>query len=146
MFINGRSWCDSDGTQHGRGKFLMLFEDPNSNELRMPLRACVRTVSLVQLGHFMMGQVRLAGKKIILSGAYGSDGLPITLLHKDVPEEAANHIWESLSDVPSDLQTSFWEGGGHNSTGSEADAMKKWALDNLKQLSKPIKIFKQKGE
>lgn len=143
MFITGEGWYAPDGTQKAKGKFLMVIEDPNPGKKRAELRACVRTVTLEQLGHWMMGQADLAGQRITLSGSYGSDGLPITLRHKEFNEDMAKHVWENLVRIPEDLQTAFWEGGGHNCAGAEAPRMKEWALANLKELHKPISKLKE---
>jgi len=89
----------------------------------------------------MMGTVRLAGRVISLSGSYGDDGLPISMPYKDLSEKVVQHIWDSLCRIPKSLQDEFWSGGGHNSAGKEAHSMKKWALENLKELSKPIKVI-----
>jgi hypothetical protein len=41
--------------------------------------AVVRRVALSQCGHFMMGTANLCGRWVSVSGAYGSDGLPMSL-------------------------------------------------------------------
>jgi len=133
----------ADGQQKASGKFLMLFQDPLHEGLRPPLRACVRSVHLRQLGHFMMGVVNLAGQEISLSGSYGSDGLPIYLNHKvsheAITADGIKNLWEQLTPLPQELQDAFWEGGGHNCAGKEAGAMLEWALTNFKELTKPIR-------
>jgi len=91
------------------------------------LRACVRSVSLHQLGHFMMGQAKIGPHAVTVSGCYGNDGLP------DDPDPYPG-LWERLIPVPEELTDAFWQGGGHNSCGSEGPAMHEWAVDNEKKL------------
>lgn len=90
------------------------------------LYACVRHVSLRQFGHFMMGTARIAGQSVTVSGAYGSDGLPMDY------EKLTPAGREMLVEVPKELAEEFWNGGGHNSAGAEAPAMRKWALETFK--------------
>jgi hypothetical protein len=71
----------------------------------------------------MMGSVRIKGKSLTVSGAYGSDGLP-----KSVPRE----IWELGVELPQDLYDKWNTGGGWNSAGSEAQAVRDWALATFK--------------
>jgi len=139
MFIkDAKSGYTRDGQQKASGQFLIVFDEPGYKGLRPPLRACVRKVHLKQLGHFMMGQVRLAGFNIVLSGTYGGDGLPVSLDLEDLPRKVVEHIWHKATPLPKKLQAEFWEGGGHNDAGKEATAMRDWALENLKDLKRPI--------
>jgi hypothetical protein len=85
------------------------------------MRGIVRYVTLRQLGHFMMGKVILAGHVISLSGAYGNDGLVC---------DVAPEVFALGKDLPTELQEAWNTGGGHNSVGSEAPAMKAWAIEN----------------
>lgn len=84
-----------------------------------PMRGIVRYVRLKQFGHFMMGRARVNGTTLIMSGAYGSDGLPCS-----VPDE----IYSLGVELPTELYQAWNNGGGWNSTGSEAPAMREWAL------------------
>lgn len=84
---------------------------------RLPLRGLVRKVALHQTGHFMMGSARVHGKRICISGCYGSDGLP-----REVDQET----YDRATPMPAELEAAFWQGGGHNSCGSEADALLAW--------------------
>ena len=90
------------------------------------IRAAVRYAHLAQCGHWMMGSVRVGPHRIALSGTYGSDGLPT-----DCPSV---ELWERLYQVPPFLQRVFWQGGGHNSAGSEAPALHQWAGEHLHEL------------
>jgi hypothetical protein len=73
----------------------------------------------------MMGQARIAGQSVIVSGAYGGDGLP-----KDY-EKLTLAARGKLVRLPEELEAKFWAGGGHNSAGSEAKAMKAWAIETF---------------
>lgn len=92
------------------------------------LYACVRHVSLRQLGHFMMGTARIAGQSVTLSGSYGSDGLPMD--YESLSLAARGKVVR----LPAELQEKFWQGGGHNSAGNEASAMREWANATFKSV------------
>ena len=93
------------------------------------LRAAVRSVRMSQCGHFMMGSAQLGKHRITLSGSYGADGLTID-------PDSYPGLWETLLPVPDELAEKFWQGGGHNSAGSEGPAMRAWATANEKALRK----------
>jgi hypothetical protein len=119
MFIKtDYSHCDRTGQQLAGGLFLWVMTNHEHRELRPGLRALVRHVRMSQCGHFMMGTVRVAGESFIVSGTYGSDGLP-----DNVPED----IWLLGHPLPPELEEAFWNG-------SEGPAMRKWALQNLEKL------------
>jgi hypothetical protein len=111
-----------DGTEQvaRRARFLILVQPESNGPLK--LRAFVRKVALRQCGHFMMGRARIFGRTYVISGAYGSDGLPLT-----VPDEVYNHAVP----VPAELQEAWNQGGGWNSAGSEAPAIRAWALETF---------------
>jgi hypothetical protein len=75
----------------------------------------------------MMGQAKIGPHAVTVSGCYGNDGLP------DDPDPYPG-LWERLIPVPEELTDAFWQGGGHNSCGSEGPAMHEWAVDNEKKL------------
>lgn len=93
------------------------------------LLACVRTVHLRQLGHFMMGTATVGEHELTVSGPYGCDGLPM-----DLPENDDDDIRSHLTLVPTGLAIAFWNGGGHNCAGAEGPAMRAWARANLSTL------------
>jgi hypothetical protein len=139
VFIaSGNRSCDRYGQQRARGRFLMLVTpawDSSVDHLadhakKYPIRAIVRSVALHQLGHFMMGRVRIGCHDICLSGSYGGDGLP-----RDVPMEVYDHAVP----VPPELIEKWNKGGGWNSAGAEAFDMRDWALANIVALTKPLK-------
>ena len=141
MFIakNKRGYT-KDGEQWAHGYFLILMtpwqplRDPVTNEY-VPLvrasvdrvRGLVRYVKMHQLGHFMMARTTIKGHKISLSGTYGSDGLLC-----DVPPP----VWEMGTPIPPELYQAWATGGGHNSAGSEAEAMHRWGLSLYNGASK----------
>jgi hypothetical protein len=92
-----------------------------------PIRAIVRHTSFSQCGQFMMGFARVHGHSITLSGSYGADGLICS-----VPDAA----YPLGLELPANLREAWNKGGGWNSAGSEAPAMRKWALANLAALRK----------
>lgn len=85
------------------------------------LYAVVRYCSLRQMGHWMMGTIRIAGQPITISGSYGGDGLPRD--YEDLSLKARSKVIE----VPKDIEDAFWAGGGHNCAGSEATVIRQWA-------------------
>jgi hypothetical protein len=132
MFLKGRSGYTRDGTQWGKGAFLMIFSQDRWKHPEADgreLRACVRTVRLEQCGQFMMGCVMVGPHKITLSGCYGDDGLPGN------PDPYPG-LWEKLMPLPPELVDEFWKGGGHNTSGSEGPAVQAWAIANEKLLRK----------
>lgn len=145
MFLHtnpSQTGYDRDGQQKAGGPFLIVFsgeerftpEGADSTVRPLPtLRACVRSVRMSQCGHFMMGSAQLGQYRITLSGSYGSDGL--TCDHDKYPG-----LWETLIPVPADLAAQFWNGGGHNSAGREAPAMREWARANLQALRKAGRV------
>lgn len=140
MFIkSSRSGYNRHGEQFARGSFLLVFshnkfkwaEETGQHwndfpkDLERKLYACVRHVSLNQCGHWMIGTARIAGQSITVSGSYGGDGLP-----KDY-EKLTPAARQKLTEVPADLAEQFWNGGGHNTAGAEAPAMRQWALQTF---------------
>ena len=121
MFVKHprRGYADSS-----TGFFLALFNKDFGGELR----GCVKSIRLRQLGQWMMGEMWVQGIRVGLSGAYGSDGLPID------SEKLTKDAWEKLVVLPQDLTDAFWAGGGWNSVGGEAPAIRAWANENLKVL------------
>ena len=121
-------YSKEDGEQRtGKGLFLILMRDKNLPIWHTNARAIVRKVALKQLGHWMMGTVTIKGHTISLSGAYGADGLMI-----EVPKE----VYDVGIDIPKELYEKWGQGGGWNTCGNEAESLRKWALENIKQLTK----------
>lgn len=117
--------------------FLILLDKNVMTNEPVEYRAVVRKVSLKQFGHFMMGYARVFGYSLVISGPYGIDGLSISVdqkWDKEDKQTALRKLWDSAVPVPDELIKLWNTGGGHNSSGSEAPAMRKWALENLKEL------------
>ena len=113
-----------------RPRFLLLVQDKDKPCDRMNFRALVRCVALQQCGHFMMGVARVKGKTLTVSGAYGSDGLPMNV-DADVFAEAMP--------VPEVLYEMWGKGGGHNCSGSESEWMRSWANIVFPETRKGLK-------
>ena len=118
----GHTYYHGTSQHQSRAPFLILVQHKDLPIGPDNFRALVRKVALQQMGHWMMGVARIKGQSITVSGDYGSDGLPHTT---DITE-----VWEAATPVPKELYD-LWNDGGGNSCGSEADAMRKWALENL---------------
>src|SRR6187401_2175409 len=93
-----------------RARFLLLLQLRNGPCNASNTFAVVHRVALRQLGHFMMGRANLCGKWVSVSGAYGSDGLPMTV--DALPRDA--------KPLPQELYDAWNKGGGWNSAGYEA--------------------------
>ena len=118
MYIERNGSYYTNGGQHARrARFLLLMQ--SKQEPNAPMRGIVRKVALQQFGHFMMGTARIKGHSITVSGSYGGDGLPVRVPHE---------CFLLGTEVPPDLFDAWNYGGGWNSAGSEAPAMRKWAL------------------
>lgn len=132
MFVTmRRSGYTRDGSQFAQGMYLILAlpdDAPNNPAIwRDNVRGIVRSVSLRQLGQFMMGRVTIAGHKLSVSGSYGSDGLL-----KDVPRK----VWERGVPLPPALYDAWAHGNGWNGAGNEADAMREWARATFPQVTR----------
>ena len=114
MFLNGRSWYNVNG-QRSAGSFLAIVT-PGWGPARA-MRAVVRYVQMRQSGHFMVGEMKLMGHRIPLSGTYGRDGLCC-----DIPEE----VYEAALPVP-DFVYEAWRV-------EKDDVIRAWALENLDSL------------
>ena len=86
------------------------------------LWAIVRSCSLHQCGHFMMGAIRIGGTRIGVSGPCGSDGLPLD--YQAVPVKY-RHL---LTEVPEEIARVYWTDDGHNDIGSAGPTLREWAL------------------
>ena len=107
--------------------FLILVQDQDKRvNGHGSIRAFVRKVAMQQCGHFMMGYAKVHGQSLIMSGSYGSDGLP-----KDVSHE----LYEKAFPLPDDLYDAWAKGEGWNSAGSEAQKMRAWAKENFASLA-----------
>jgi hypothetical protein len=75
-----------------------------------------------------MGSVKVGSERVVISGDYGGDGLPIS------NQEQTAALWDRLHPVPADLAKKFWKGDGWNQAGSEASAMRSWARRHASAL------------
>ena len=132
MFVQDvNSRMERDGTQKTSGWFLMLLKPDYEigteayEEAKGDLRAVIRKCHMEQMGHYMMGKVRIAGDSHTVTGTYGNNGLP-----KSIDPE----IWKNAVPLPDELYEAWASGGGWNSAGSEAEAMQQWADENFEDL------------
>lgn len=121
MYIDDSGHRYYRGTEqcHSRAPFLILVQPEDWDKRNEPIRALVRKVALHQCGHWMMGSARAFGHRIPISGTYGSDGLP-----RSVPQE----VYDRATPVPEWLIRMWNEGAGWNDAGTEASAMRDWAV------------------
>lgn len=122
MYITNQGHTYYRGTQqcHTRAPFLIFVQDKDGTIGKDNFRALVRKVALQQMGNFMMGTARINNQSITISGAYGSDGLPV---------DVSKDIYDKAIPVPEKLYDLWNKGGGWNSSGTEAYAMKGWATE-----------------
>lgn len=138
MFLSGQGGYDRDGQQRCKGLFLIIASLKDTSELR----AAVRTVTMRQLGHWMMASIKICGEPLTLSGSYGSDGLPCTLdLSNGIKDPVA--LFAKFHPIPEELQKAFWAGGGHNTCGSEGPLFRDWGRKNKDTLRRPYKQAKE---
>lgn len=127
---NGGRYYGRDGGQCARrGAFLLMMQpdtrDP-MGDCGKRIRCVVRKVALRQCGHWMMGTARIGSRWYTVSGAYGHDGLPMA-----VQADA----YERGIELPQELRDAWNVGGGWNGCGSEAAAIREWAIANLEALT-----------
>ena len=94
-------------------------------------RGVVVRTHLEQCGHWMMGNASICGQRFTLSGSYGEDGLTMT-----VPKA----IFDKCVPIPAELYEAWAHGGGWNGCGSEGEAMRKWAVENIVALKKVARM------
>lgn len=117
---------DHGQQRHTEGDFLILLDTEGVGK-PTELKAVIRQVALKQLGHYMMGTARIGGESFTVSGAYGGNGLPLS-----VPDD----IYEGYGLLlPDDLFEEWKTGGGHNSAGTEAEPLREWAIENYDRLT-----------
>ena len=117
MFLKSRRSHDRHGQQRASGRFLILVQP--KGDASVPPRALVRHTALSQCGHFMMGVARVYGQSLTLSGAYGGDGLPV---------DVSRAVYDKATPLPESLYEAWKLGGGWNDAGTEAPAMRDWAI------------------
>ena len=124
MYIDRSGFTYYAGTEqrHSRARFLLLLQLKDGATGAANTYGVVRKVALQQFGQFMMGRVNLCGKWRTVSGAYGSDGLPMDV--EQLPRDAVL--------IPAPLYDAWNKGGGWNGAGSEAEAMRQWAKDLIR--------------
>ena len=116
VYYKGAQQC------HTRAPFLILVQPDQWEQRNAPIRALVRQVALRQIGHWMMGIAYAFKHRISISGAYGADGLPCA-----VPQK----VYDRATPVPESLIEAWNKGGGWNSEGTEASAMRQWAMQTF---------------
>ena len=121
----GRRYYDRNGEQrHSRGNFLILMQSKERPINQDNMRAIIKKVALTQLGHWMMGEVKIGKNWYTVSGTYGGDGLPLTVQECD---------FLLGTPVPKELYEKWNTGGGWNDAGSELKDMIAFAKTLLKK-------------
>jgi len=130
MFISNAKRSYHARGQGIKGKYLCIFYEDvpwgSPNHMRNP-RAVIRSTTLSQLGHFMMGTIVVGSYRISVSGECGSDGL-----WKTVPSA----VYQQGLPLPDDLVALCNKDTTHNGLGSEQrEALREWAWANLDALT-----------
>ena len=122
MYITheGHTYYAGSEQRHTKAPFLIIVQHKNKPLGSDNFRALVRKVALRQFGHWMMGNAKVKGHSITLSGSYGGDGLPVTIEHDE--------IYDVAIPIPRELYNKWNNGKGWNSCGNEASDMKEWAV------------------
>jgi hypothetical protein len=120
--LANEKYVDGCATCEARKEYASYCNDFRPHAIAYPLRGIVRYVRMRQFGQFMMGSAKVGKTRLVLSGSYGSDGLP-----KSVPDE----VYEMGLPLPQELYEAWNKGGGWNSAGREGEAMRRWAKANL---------------
>jgi hypothetical protein len=112
-----------EGTeQTASGNYMALFSQEGE------LWAAVRYLRMRQLGHWMMGAFRIAGKSVTVSGSIGSDGLPINWDKLPVAAQMDPDKY-GLVPLPYELQRSYWSNeDGWNDCGSMTAPLREWGI------------------
>jgi hypothetical protein len=105
-----------------KGPFLLLVQLKDKGTGPDNTYAIVRKVAMQQCGQFLMGRANICGKWATVSGTYGNDGLPMDV--DRLPTDAVA--------LPVALYDAWSKGGGWNSAGSEASAMRQWARETFR--------------
>ncbi len=123
MYLNPtRAYYRGTEQASARGAFLLLVQLKDKPCNASNTYAIVRKVALHQCGNFMMGRANLCGKWRVVSGAYGSDGLPMDV--DQLPSDAVL--------LPQALYDAWNNGGGWNGSGNEAPDLRTWAKAQFK--------------
>lgn len=78
------------------------------------LYAYIGRVAMRQVGHFMMGRLRIGNQWLTVSGQCGSDSLPLTV------EKVLPKYRSKLIAIPQDIADVYWASDGHNELNSLA--------------------------
>lgn len=136
MFIQlRRNGYNRHGGPFCQGRFLILMSVREGSAVKV--RGLVRYVSMASWGNFMVARLIVKGHKLALSGSYGADGLTMS-----VPQE----VYDMGTDLPSELYDMWAKGGGWNACGSEAPAMRQWALKAFAPKPKKVRPLYPQGK
>jgi len=124
MILNCKLRQDRSGYLKGRCKVLVLCDSIHDPQIRALVPS--RQVMMRQESNYLCGQTVIDGHLIWVSGDYGSCGLPRMVPHS---------VWEKATPLPKELSDLLSTSMGHNSAGSAGDAIKAWALANIKSIT-----------
>lgn len=150
MFLTpSNTYYDSDGSQRASKAWYLILACREAGPLdgmgittrdeqytcgtcgkaHSALYAIARKVALSQLGHFMMGTARIGGHSVVVSGNFGSDGLPDTIGQYGIPSALAPYFTK----LPNDVASSYWHSGEDYHAGKSGDyrQLGLWALARL---------------
>lgn len=137
MFIRLKYSGEDSGGHVAAGDYIALFTNGDKD-----LGAAVRYVKLRQLGHWMMGTMRIGKTSVTVSGPAGNDGLPIDLQTHTFRMRGCHTVeGKFLTQVPADLAERYWANtDGWNDLGSMTGPFLKWA----REVFPPTKRMQQR--
>lgn len=146
MFLTtSNTYYDSSGSQHASKAWYLILATLDTGDRDIEHYTCAtcgephpslyanaRKVAMSQCGQFMMGIARIGGNSIVVSGQFGSDGLP---------KHMGTEPWHTLraetlpyfTKLPDSVASSYWHSGADYHAGKSGDytMLRAWALASL---------------
>lgn len=112
-----------DGAQFATGKYVAFFSDADMKQI---WAFCPkRVVRLEQLGHWMMGHIRVDDHQVSISGSAGHDGLPLDI--DKLPDHVKNNAAKYFKLLPASLAEEYRRSEGWNDIGPAVTNLRTWA-------------------
>jgi hypothetical protein len=126
MFISGgQVVMADDGWQFTKPGIFLILMRPKGSSHDAPLKAIVTDICLENMGHHMMGMLKVDGCEMTIDGDFGNKGLEMI-----VPPSIFQKFGIGLPPRIRGLV-----GMGHNSAGGARGRIKRWALKNSNKMT-----------
>jgi len=111
-----RQYCTCAGNPLYYQKYCSVHKHQwlTANVDTRKLYAYIGRVAMRQVGHFMLGRLRIGNQWLTVSGQCGSDSLPLNV------EKVLPKYRSKLIGIPQDIADVYWAGDGHNQLNSLA--------------------------